>query len=256
MSGSVQALYRYPVKGLSAERLEIVQLETGKAIAQDRRFAIAHGATWQPDRGSSNWLPKGRFLQLMSHEKLAALETRFDQESGVLTVLRHGRPVSRGNITDITGQAILEQFFSAYMGREIRGAPKIIECGEQPFSDARAPFISLINLASVRDLERVVGRAVDPMRFRANILLDGIPAWQEFDWVGKSLKLGEASLQVEERTGRCAATNVEPGSGQRDMTLPRNMQRAYGHDDCGVYARVTASGTAAIGAAVTRITET
>ena len=247
MSGCIHAMYRYPVKGLSAEPLHRTVLTPGAAIPMDRRYALAHGAARNRDGDLSRWRPKGHFLQLMSHERLASLETRFDETGRTLTVLRHGRQVSHGSLTDSAGCAVLEQFFAQFMRGDVRGSPKIVECDAQPFSDVHAPFISLINLASVRDLARVVGREVDPMRFRANILLDGIPAWQEFRWLGRFLQIGGATVKIEERIGRCAATNVEPGTGRRDMALPRTMITAYGHDDCGVYASAVTGGAVSVG---------
>jgi uncharacterized protein YcbX len=251
MTARIQALYRYPVKGLSPERLDRVDLTAGEAVPHDRRFAIAHGAARRLDTANPEWMPKGFFLQLMANEKLAALETSFDPRSGVLTIKRNGRQVSRGNITEPNGRAVIEQFFAAYMGRQARGHPKLVECRGQPFSDTKVPFISLINLASVRDLERVVGRPVDPMRFRGNILIDGPAAWSELDWVGQTVQIGGATVKIAARTGRCAATNVEPGTGTRDLTLPRSMQHAYGHEDCGVYARVTTGASIAVGDPIT-----
>lgn len=239
----IHALYRYPVKGLSAEYLDQIELRVGEAIANDRRFAIAHGAARRLDPANPEWMPKSFFLQLMSNEKLATLATSFDPDSGILTVRRNGRQVSRGKITEPTGRAVIEQFFAAYMGNESRGRPKMVECRGQPFSDTRVPFISIINLASVADLDRVIGKAVDPMRFRGNIMVEGAAAWDELDWVGESLRIGDVTLRIEETTGRCAATNVDPASGARNMALPRSMQNAFGHELCGVYAKVVHGGT-------------
>lgn len=247
MTVNIQALYRYPVKGLSAESLDQVELRAGEAMPHDRRFAIAHGAAKRLDPVNPEWMPKGFFLQLMSNEKLATLDTLFDADSGDLTITRNGRRVCRGKITEPTGRAVIEQFMAAYMGSQARGQPKLVECRDQPFSDTRVPFVSIINLASVTDLGRVMGKPVNPMRFRGNILIEGIAAWSELDWVGATLRVGEAVLRVEERTGRCAATNVDPETGIRDMTLPRGMQHAFGHEDCGVYVRVVESGVIAPG---------
>ena len=249
MTVSVQALYRYPVKGLSAESLEQVDVRAGEAIPHDRRFAIAHGGAQRLDPANPEWMPKGFFLQVM-----ATLNTSFDPDTGLLSIHRNRRRVSRGQITEPTGRAVIEQFLAAYMGTQARGQPKLIECRGQPFSDTKQPFLSIINLASVRDLDRVVGRSVDPMRFRGNILIEGLGPRHELEWVGKTLRVGAATLRVEERTGRCAATNVDPSSGARDMTLPRSMQLAYGHTFCGVYARVVDGGPVARGDDVT-ITE-
>jgi uncharacterized protein len=253
MTAKIQALYRYPVKGLSAEALDDVELRADEAIPNDRRFAIAHGAARRLDPANPEWMPKGFFLQLMANEKLATLKTGFDPDTGVLTISRNGRQVSRGKITEPTGRAIIEEFLTAYMGTQARGQPKLVECKGQPFSDTKKPFISLINVASAMDLGRVVGKPVDPMRFRGNLLVEGIDAWSELDWVGKTLRIGDTRLRVEERTGRCAATNVDPQTGTRDLTLPRSMQQAFGHEDCGVYALVIKGGKIAAGDEITVI---
>src|SRR3546814_7419844 len=87
----------------------------------------------------------------------------------------------------------------------------------------------------------------DLTRFRGNILLDGAEPWAEFGWLGRRLRIGNAELVVEQRIGRCAATNVDPETGQRDMTVPRDLLRGFGHGDCGVSARVTVGGTIVAG---------
>ena len=248
MNVRIDSLFRYPVKGLSPEPLDDVTLCAGASVPHDRRFALAHSSSRRMSDHDGGWVPKGHLLQLMSYEKLATLRTRFEPGSGLLTILRNGRRVARGNVTETAGRSVIEQFFAAYMGQQVRGAPRLIECGDQAFSDSPEPFVSLVSLASVRDLERVVGRPVDPMRFRANILIDGVPAWTELSWVGRRLVCGDAELRVEERTGRCAATNVDPATGVRNMTLPHAMSHAYGHQDCGLYARVVRGGTISKGA--------
>lgn len=250
MSIVVSGLYRYPVKGLSADALPAVELRPGRTIAQDRRFAIAHG-TAPIDPAAPRWLPKAHFLQLMTNPRLAALGAEYDEGSTTLVLKRGGRTVARGDLSTQTGRTVIEQFFAAYMSVELRGAPRLVDRGEQAFSDADAPFVSIINQASVTDLGRVVGSPVDPARFRGNILVEGASPWAEFGWVGRRLRIGAAELTVEERIGRCAATNVDPATGQRDMTVPRDLLRGFGHDDCGVYARVTVGGSVAAGDTVT-----
>lgn len=250
MSIVVSGLYRYPVKGLSADPLAAVELRPGRTIAHDRRFAVAHG-TAPLDPAAPKWLPKAHFLQLMSNPRLAALAAEYDEGSTTLALKRGGRTVARGDLSTQTGRTVIEQFFAAYMSADLRGAPRLVDRGDAAFTDADAPFVSIINRASVADLERVVGSPVDPGRFRGNILVAGADAWAEFGWVGRRLRIGSAELTVEERIGRCAATNVDPATGQRDMTVPRDLLRGFGHDDCGVYARVIVGGSVATGDTVT-----
>ncbi len=244
---TIAHIRRYPVKGLSAEALASVVLEAGGGVAEDRRFALAHTPV-HFDRDSPRWLPKTSFLMLMRNERLAALETRFDEATGVLTVFRDGKEVARGRITEPVGRAVIEDFFAAYMKGEARGKPRLLEAPPgHMFSDHAARLISLINLASVRDLERVVGAPVDPVRFRANLYFEGLDPWAEFAWVDTDIAVGAARLRITARIDRCAATNVDPASGARDMNIPKALQRGFGHPNMGVYATVIAGGPVSVG---------
>ncbi|MEQ8394738.1 MOSC domain-containing protein [Thalassobaculum sp.] len=250
MSARVTSIHRFPVKGLSAETLASVDLEVDRLIPFDRRFAVAHGSA-PVDPAAPDWHAKAHFLQVMSVPKLAALETVFDDATATLEIRRNGRQIARGELTSRTGCTVIEQFFAAYAKSDLRGAPKVVDLGRRGFTDVDAPYLSIINLASVRDLERVVGKPVAPLRFRGNLLVDGLEPWEEMGWVGRSLSIGTATLKVEEIIGRCAATNANPATGQRDLTIPHDLQRGFGHTDCGIYVRVTGAGRVAVGDALT-----
>ncbi len=114
-----------------------------------------------------------------------------------------------------------------------------------------AKCVHIVNLASVRELERAAGNPVNPLRFRPNIVIDGAVPWEEFSWIHNEIAVGGAKLAVLERTSRCAATNVDPDTGKRDMAIPAVLQRTWGHTDFGVYARVSNDGAIAIGDAIT-----
>jgi hypothetical protein len=250
MAITVTDICRYPVKGLSADRLASVALEPGKGLPGDRRFAIAHGSgAFQGEL--AEWVSKQNFLVLAKNERLAALETQFDDADGMLVIKRGGKPVARGKITDRIGRALIEEFFAAYMQGEARGKPRLVQASPgHSISDHRNCVVSLINLASLRDLERVVGAAVDPIRFRANVYFDGGRPWQEFGWLDREIAIGGARLAVTARIDRCAATNVNPATAARDLNIPQSLQRGFGHVECGVYARVVGAGTVAVGDAL------
>ena len=246
----VANLYRYPVKGLSPEALDRVELAKGATMPFDRAYAIENGpGRFDPE--NPKYLAKINFLMLMRDERLAALETHFDDATRTLTIKRGGKQVARGDLTTPTGRQLIEQFVAAYMQGAMRGAPKIVHADGHSFSDVSAKCLHIINLASVRELERVAGRPVHPLRFRANVHIDGIPAWAEQSWVGKTLELGAVELRVIDRTGRCEATNVDPTTGARDMAIPSLLQRTWGHTEFGIYAKVAAAGSVTVGDAVT-----
>ncbi len=250
MSATISNIYRYPVKGLSPEPLERISLEPGRIVAGDRRFALALAST-RFDGQAPEWQSKRAFLTLLKHRKLAALDTLFDDSKAELTVLRNGKQVARGKLTDPVGRAIIEDFFAAYMGGDTPGKPHLADAGEDiTFTDQKDKLVSIINLASVRDLERITGAEIDPVRFRANIYMDGIDPWREHGWVGGEIAVGGAVCSIRERTGRCAAINVNPENGARDQNLVKALQGGFGHTDIGVFASVTKAGDVTTGDAI------
>ena len=246
----IAALYRYPVKGLSPEPLDRVPLDVGATFPLDRAWAIENGpGRFDPD--NPKYLAKIHFLMLMRDERLATLQTRIEDDGSTLVIRRDGKQVARGNLATPIGRQLIEQFMAAYMKGSLRGAPKIVAAPGHSFSDVAAKCVHIVNLASVRELERALGRPVDPLRFRANLYLEGVQPWAEFGWTDKEIAIGPARLAVFARTQRCEATNVDPASGARDMAIAANLQRTWGHQDFGIYAKVVTGGEIATGTSVT-----
>lgn len=244
-------LYRYPVKGLSAEPLDAADLPTGGYFPCDRLFALENGPSgFDPARPAHQ--PKIKFLMLMKNAALAGLSTRFDEASGVLTLSREGREVARGDLGRPEGRAAIETFLTDYLGGdEIRGPVRVLEApGGHRFTDSASGFVSLINLASVAEIGEAQGASVDPLRFRGNLYIAGAAPWAEADWPGKRLEIGGVVLEILKMTDRCAATGVEPATGRRDMDIVQTMRMRFGHIDCGVCARIEQGGRIAIGDSV------
>jgi MOSC domain-containing protein len=246
MAASIRAIYRYPVKGLSPDRLDRVALRTGQTLPADRLYAIENGPTgFEPKKPA--YFPKQRFLMLMRNERLGALRTEFDEASHILTIHSEGREAVRADLRTPQGRAAVEAFMARYCADELRGPPRVLYGEGHSFSDVAKKVISIINLASVAELETIIGAPVDPVRFRANVYVDGWPAWREFDLMGREIVAGTARLKVVKRIVRCAATNVDPSTGIRDLHIPETLQKNFEHSDCGVYAEVIAPGGIAVG---------
>jgi hypothetical protein len=246
----VTSLYRYPVKGLSGEPLPRVGLKVGETLPADRRYAIENGPSgFDPEAPA--WLPKSHFLMLMRNERLAGLETRFEDRSNLLTIRKGGDVAAQGDLETPEGRLAIEQFFVANFASDLKGAPKILSSAGHSFSDVARKVVSIINLASARAIENMVGAPVHPLRFRANLYVEGWPAWHEFDLMDRTLAIGATRLKVVKRIVRCAAVNVDPDSAERDLEIPQALQRRLGHGDCGIYAEVIAGGTIAVGDAIT-----
>ncbi|MDB5369231.1 MAG: sulfurase [Roseomonas sp.] len=242
----VETLYRYPVKGLTAEALEDVSLVEGECIPHDRRFALAQGDA-PFDEKAPGFLPKRHFACLMANARLALVSAVYDGRSGELLLRVPGEPPMVANTGTEAGRAAIAAQLTRYLGEEARGTPRFVSAPGHAFSDDRRKGVTLINLASIAALEQATGRKLDPLRFRANIYFSGLPAWAEFGWVGQEVQLGGARLSIVKRTMRCPATQVNPATGERDANVPNLLREHFGHADLGVHAVVLENGRVALG---------
>lgn len=246
-SATVARIYRYPVKGLSPEPLDRITLAPGQTVPLDRAYAIENGASGF-DPAAPAYFPKQRFLMLMRNERLASLATHLEEATHTLTIKQDGSAVVQGDLRSASGRTAIEQFFASFCSDELRGPPKILHASGHSFSDVARKVVSIINLASVAEVAGAIGAPVDPLRFRANLYVDGWPAWREFELLDQELAIGSAvRLKPVKRIVRCAATNVDPSTGARDLAIPATLLRRYGHADCGIYAEVVAGGPIAAG---------
>jgi uncharacterized protein YcbX len=244
---TVRAIHRYPVKGLTPEPLAETVLTVRQTVPCDRMYAIENGPSGF-DPAEPGYLPKQRFLMLMRNARLAELRTAFDEASHTLTIRSENREAARGDLRTPEGRAAIEAFFAEFCADELRGPPKVLRAEGHSFSDVSRKVISIINLASVAALEDVIGQPVHPLRFRGNLHVEGWPAWREFDLLNKEIVIGSsARLKVVKRIVRCAATEVDPDTGIRDLEVPRILMKTYDHMDCGVYAEVIEAGRIAVG---------
>ena len=189
----IASIYRYPVKGLTPEPLARAELKPGQTLQADRRYAIENGPSGF-DPAAPAWLSKPHFLMLMRDEWLVGLRTHFDDATNVLTIRHNGRASAQGDLETSEGRAAIERFFSTVFAGQIKGPPRILSSPGHSFSDVARKVVSIINLASVEAIAQVVGRPVDPVRFRANLYVDGWPAWHEFSLLDKPIALDRKSV--------------------------------------------------------------
>lgn len=244
----VAEIHRYPVKGLGPEPLPSVRLEAGCELPFDRHWGLMFQDT-EFDSAAPKPVSKKHFLMLARFEQLAGFQTRIDAVSGRISLKRQDEILFSGDLNQAGDGETLARFVEGEIGLALRGRKTSLQrVNGAQFSDTGYPLISLINRASVDAIGAKLDKALCPSRFRGNILMDGLAPWQEADWTGKNLKIGDAKLSVLMPIERCNATNVNPATGERDASIPPTLKRTYGHMDCGVYARVVSGGVISTGA--------
>ncbi|CAN5323201.1 MOSC domain-containing protein [soil metagenome] len=247
----VVALYRHPVKGFTPEPLAEAVLAARGWFPGDRMFAVENGPSGY-DPAAPEQIPKQRFTVLMRQAILAQVVTRWDEANNRLHADFDGEALSL-DLTDDGDRTTFADRLAGFLGEEARGPLRLIDAGPaHRFMDSSRGRVSILNLASVRDLSERLGFAVDPLRFRANVWVEGWPAWLENDMPGQALVVGPLILKGDKPIVRCAATEVDPATGLRDLKVVSALFDHYGHTLCGLYCSIEADGRIAVGDRFTR----
>ncbi|SEN09547.1 hypothetical protein SAMN04488077_1124 [Roseovarius tolerans] len=241
----VSALWRHPIKGHGREALTDVTLAQGQAMPWDRRWAVAHELARLTE---GEWAPCTNFSIGAKAPALMAINARVDEAAGLVTLSHPERP----DLTfdpDRETQAFLD-WVRPLMPVNRAQSVQLFRLDGRGVTDTDYPSVSLLNLASNADLATRMGAEVSPLRWRCNIHLGGLEPWAEFDLVGRTLRIGEAELQVREPIRRCMATTANPATGARDLDTLGALNANWNHQDFGIYAEVTRTGAIAVGAPV------
>ncbi|WP_299618008.1 MOSC domain-containing protein [uncultured Tateyamaria sp.] len=243
---TISGLNRFPVKGLSAETLDTLTLTEGEGVPGDRLFGFArYNSGFDPTNPEP--LPKERFVVLVKEAALAGLNTTFDDTTWTLQIAT-GDSTHSFEMDSAEVRAQAGVFLHKTLGLSDPEPPIFVSAAPHRFTDVSVvspqmmSAISVINLASLQDLGNRVGAEVHRARFRANIEIDGLPPFAELDAVGQTLAFGDVALRILSRTKRCAATEVNPLTAERDLKVPYLLRKEYGHTDMGVYVEVVKGG--------------
>lgn len=247
MQGSIASIWRHPIKGFTPEPLQAVALSAGLGVPADRLYAVEDGPSGF-DPASPRFVPKQKFAVLAKIPAVARVRTRFDDETGVLEARFDDGPPFRGDLGEEAGRTAFAAWLAAALGDDVGGPLRVLPGpGGWRFLDDPSGHVSIINLASVRDLAIRIGRPVDPRRFRANLYVEGWPAWAENAAIGRAIRLGAARADILKPIVRCVATHVDPDSGAADIDVVKALFDAYGHMHCGIYVQVRQGGAVRTG---------
>lgn len=251
MSGHAAAIFRHPVKGFTPEPLAHVDLTAGAGLPFDRLYAVENGPSGF-NLAAPVFIPKQKFVVLASIPKAAAVRSRFDESTSTFHASAPNAPVVAANLSTNQGRAELAAWLTDVLADEVRGALQVVQSPQDwRFFDHPRGHVSLVNLASVRDLGERMGVELDPLRFRANVYVEGWPAWAENQWTGERLMLGWAQAVVFKPIVRCAAIQVDPTTAERDLDVTKALYDNYGHMFCGIYVHVARAGRLHVGDALT-----
>lgn len=240
--GMVAELWRHPIKAHGREAIASVDLTEGNCMPWDRHWAVTHEQT---KFDGSGWVMCRNFMIGSRNPKLTGIWSEFDEKSGMIT-LRHQ---DCGEVTfnpDDDDTAFLD--WVAPLCSTDRAAPKaIVKARDRGMTDSPFASISIANRQSHEAVAHAIGHPFEIERWRANIWLDGVDAWDERSWIGKSIRIGDVELEIREPIVRCLATAGNPVTGVRDADTIGTLNNTFGHQHFGVYGVVTKAGHVALG---------
>lgn len=238
MTAHIAHIWRHPIKAHGREALSAVTLEAGRCMPWDRTWAVAHEAA---KTDGQEWAPCANFSRGAKAPQLNAIDARLNEARQEITLF-HPQANAITFCPETEDQRFLD-WVKPLMPEDRAASARIVRAPGRGMTDSDFPSISLLGLASLRALGQQLGQPdLSPLRFRGNLWIAGLAPWEEFDWIGRELKIGGAVLKVRERITRCRATEVNPETGRRDADTLRALEEGWDHRDLGVYAEVIEGG--------------
>ena len=249
MTACVARIRRHPIKAIGGEDLDRVRLDAARRLPGDRLWALLTeggerhaGDAERPER----WLPKSCFLRGAASAALQAVQGGWGQ-GGTGDPIRLTHPdLPDLSFDPATEGARLIDWLGPLWPAD-KPAPTRLVQGPTGWTDVPQPWVSILSLSSLRDLEARLGQPLGAERWRGNLWLDGWAAYAERDLVGQVLTIGGVELRVTQTIGRCPATSADPVTGQIDIDMPEALAAQFGHREFGIYAEVVTGGEIALG---------
>lgn len=244
--GGVAEIWRHPIKSHGREQLDRTDLFAGQTMPWDRHWAVTHDASkFQHD--DPKWVMCRNFMIGVATPGLAAIWARFDEGTGHITL-------SHADLEDLTFQpsntADHDRFLkwvAPLCPPDKRSPTGLASVQKRGMTDTSYPSVSIMTRASHVAVEEHMETSLSHLRWRGNIWLDGPSAFEEFDWTGHDIQIGDAVLTVEEPIRRCMATAANPLTGIRDADTLGALRDGWDHQHFGVYATVKQGGTIRVG---------
>ena len=238
----LESIYRYPVKGLTPERLETGRLAAGAGLPFDRHCAFTSGNLPDAPR-AGGWVPARTFIQLTVYPELAKFRSRFVDDGPRLELTAPDGQVVTADLALSEGLGNVNQMIRSHFEAGPHCTPELhIQAPGHGHWDFTDTGVSVINLASVAELSNAAGEHVDPRRFRGNLFIEDLPAWAEFTMIGRRYRVGSAVIEMTRPARRCAATTVDLETADTGLNVPMILRKLTGHLYCGIYGRVVEDG--------------
>ncbi len=230
----VVALYRYPVKGFTPECCERITVLPGGRVAGDRVLNFRFNDAPVADTA---WCRKYHGVVLANTPALARLNVTFDDHKQRLRIAHENHLLADDTLDEAGRQRLVDAITGYVLSLEenpLKGQParlplKLVGDGVTPrYQDNEGGLVTLHSRESLASAAAALGDAnLDEARFRHNIVIGGVAAWEEQAWIGGKLRIGGVTFDVAKPETRCLATHANPATGERDLDVMQTLVRAF-----------------------------
>ena len=244
MSVTISSIHYCPVKSVSFQSIKNCEIKKNIGIVGDRIFAFAKGLNFEqaklfekdPEERRGKW---NKILTLKNSPMMNKYNFLFDGNN--LTLTFKNKEILTINSNELNKYELVSNKILE-LENSIKDPVILMKNEASPFYDTSISkktvlnhSISLINNKSIEDFKNKINQEIEIQRFRGNIYINGIDAWEEQNWVGKIMKINDVSFKVEKKIPRCVAINLKPNSDDKSLNLLQSLKKNYNHFDMGIY---------------------
>ena len=256
MNCTISSIHYCPVKSVSFQSVDSCEIKKNIGIVGDRIFAFSKGLDENkvklfeksPEERKGKW---NKILTLKNSPVLNKYNFIFKDNN--LTLTFEDKEILTIDINQLSER---ERLVNKIIELEssLKEPIVLMKNKEFPFFDTsvsnKVDFtnsISLLNIQSINDFQNKIDKKFEISRFRGNIYVDGITAWEERNWIGKIIKIKNISFKVEKNIPRCVAINLKPKTDDNSLNLLKSLKKTYNHFDMGIYLTSLDDGKIEIG---------
>ena len=249
MTAKVSSVHFCPIKSLSFQSAETLIIKKDVGIEEDRIFAFSRGLN-ELDAKRVEKDPRKRelihFLTLKNSPDLNKYVFKYENEA--VTIVKDNKEIISYPIEEKENlsKKLLE------LEPDLPNPTYLLKNELFPFYDTTnsssvSNTISLINLNSIKDFTEKINKEIEFKRFRGNIYIKDLKAFEERNWINKVITINNTKFKVLKNIPRCSATNLKINSNEADINLPNMLKKTYGHIDMGIYLAPLNNGQIKVG---------
>ena len=256
MSVSISSINYCPVKSISFQTVSDCKIRKNIGIVGDRVFAFSKGLEFDQVQLFEKNLDerRGKWNKILTLKNSPVLNKyNFKLKDNKLTFTQKNNEILTIDVSKTSEQKLLSNKILE-LESSLQKPMFLMINKDIPFFDTSISnktllthSISLINNQSIEDFKNKTNQEIETQRFRGNIFVDGIEAWEERSWIGKIIKINNISFKVEKNIPRCVAINLKPNTDDNSLNLLQSLKKTYNHFDMGVYLTALDDGPINIG---------